>query len=508
MTMRPSRTIYASAVAALTASTVLLVSAAGTATATAKAKAKATVPAQAWYRVSAGSGINISYQPSVARFGSKLLVVWTQGSDVKARVLGSNAKTVGGISAVVSGWYSMTPDPHALTLHGVPTVVFAGTHDNVTPDPLNGPVVYAQSPTGATWATAGGSLTHDVDTSNGYGLSAVDDGTGQPIVTAAGSSTNHLTTHHGVDSAVPAAILDTEVRGADAAHQLGQTLDVSSARDLVSGITYAAYYSGLNDATMGIHGIQVDPNGAVAQPSAAAPFSVVTYSGQPISSDPGENIALAARVGGGVWAAYGSGYPDPHRLVLWNLQTGKKLVLNRPSAEIQYVSLSAAPGGRLWVSWIEGSRVLATRTNPSVTKFGVIRSVASPAIDGTAPSRTASDGALGPLDQLVNVIGKGDKDAAGNLISQVYSAHIFEGLRVSVTPAAVSYANGGTVTASVTDAGVPVPGVFVKVGGVVKKTNANGKASFAVAKHAAMGTHAVTAYGVGWWPGATSFKVH
>lgn len=487
MTPRPNRLVSASAVAVLCVSTTAaVVGTAGQAAATTVKKAPV------WTQLSNGKGINNSYQPSVVRFGSRLLVVWTQGGAVKARVLASNAKTIGAVSPVVSGWASITPDPYALTLAGVPTVVFSGSHDDLTPDPLNGPVLYAQSATGAAWAQGPGSLTHDVDTSNGYGLGAVDDGTGQPVVTAAGSSTNHLTVHHGIDlTAVPAAALDNEIRN------LGQTLDVSVARDRVTGDTFAAYYSGLSDATMGVHAIQVYPG--TSGPSGAAPLSVVQYAGTPISSDPSQNIALAARIGGGVWAAYRSGYPDPHKLVLWNLKTGATLVLNRPAAEVQYVSLSAAPGGRLWVSWVEGHTVLATRTNPSVTKFGVVRAVTAPG--GYSPTRTAGDGGLGPLDAVVNVSVNGSP-------SQMYSARILEGLRVGVTPAKVSYATGGTVAARVTDAGVPVPNVFVKVGGVVKKTNANGKVSFAIAAHAAKGAHPVTAYGTGWWPGATAFKVH
>jgi hypothetical protein len=483
MSHRHARAIAAAATAVATASAVVA-SMAGPA----QAKAKA---APVWTKLSTGAGINISYEPSVARYGTRLLVTWPQGAgSINARVLGSNSKPIGAISSVVSGWTSIITDPRAFVLHGVPTVAFNGAHSDVTLDPYNGPVLYAQPTSPSTWALGAGSLTHDVDTSAGYGLGAVDDGTGQPIVAVAGSSTNHITVHHGIDPALPAATLDTETGN------FGETQNVSLARDLKTNISYAAWYSSLNDASQGIHAAEVYP--AVSGASGAAPFSLVTYAGQKVSANPGQNIALAARIGGGVWAAYGSGYPGAHKLVLWNLQTGRTLSISRPSGEIQYVTLSAAPGGRLWVSWAEGGTVYATRTNPSVTKFGVLRAVGAPG--GYSPTRTAGDGALGPLDAIINV-------QAGNAPPTIYSARILEGVRVAVSPAKVSYTKGGTVVVSVTDAGVPVPGISVKVGSVVKVTKANGRVSFAIPAHAAKGAHTVTASGTGWWPGATSFKV-
>ncbi|MDX6204577.1 MAG: hypothetical protein QOF39_634 [Frankiales bacterium] len=475
--------ISASTVAALATSTAVAAVAAP-----AQAKAKA---APVWTKLSTGDGINVSYEPSVARFGTQLLVTWPQGAGtINARVLGASSKPVGPVTNVISGWTGIVPDPRAFVLHGVPMVAFNGSHTDVTTDPLNGPVLYAQPTSATTWALGPGSLTHDVDTSAGYGLGVVDDGAGQPIVAVAGSSTNHLTVHHGFDPSVPAATLDTETAN------LGETQNVSLARDLKTNLSYAAWYSSRGDASQGVRAAEVYP--AVSGASAAAPLSVVTYSGEKISTNPGQNIALAARVGGGVWAAYPSGYPAAHKLVLWNLQTGRTLTINRPVGEVQYVNLSAGPGGRLWVSWVEGGVVYATRTNPAVTAFGVLRAV--PAPGGDSATRTAGDGALGPLDAVINV-------EVGTAAPAIYSARILEGLHVAVSPAKVSYAKGGTVVVSVSDAGVPVSGVSVKVGSAVKVTNAKGRVSFAVPAHAANGVQAVTASGTGWWPGASSFKV-
>ena len=269
------------------------------------------------------------------------------------------------------------------------------------------------------------------------------------------------------------------------------------ARDPKTGVVYALWYSGVNDpAQQGIHGAEIWPG--IGAPSAPAPLSTVNFEGGKASVNPGQDVAVTGRIGGGVWAAYASGYPSPQKLVLWNIQTGRTLTL-KTSAEIQYVTISAAPGGRLWVSWIQGGTVYATRTNPSVTKFGVVRAVTAPG--GYSPTRTAGDGALGPLDAIIN-------DTKGNAATAIYSTRILEGLHVAVSPAKVSYANGGTVKVTVTDAGVPVKGVLVRLGSTVTLTDASGKTSFAIIPHTmAKGTHTLTAFGTGWWAGTASFKV-
>ncbi|MDX6255961.1 MAG: hypothetical protein QOJ11_2295 [Frankiales bacterium] len=494
MTSRPNRAIAAAAVATLTATTAI-----ATLAAPAQAKAKAPV----WTRLSAGSGVGISSQPRVVRWHGKLIVVWPQDTDsahtsIRSRILAPTAKPVGGVSDVVTSWSSVTSDPDVLLLGGVPTVAFGGLRTNDSTDPYTGPMAYAQAADATSWALGPGSLTQSHSAYGDYGFGVVDNGAGQPVSAGAYSSSDHVTIHYGIDPSVPAAAPDLQTAGTVEAQ------DVDVARDSKTGAIYALWYSGASAPTQqGVHSAQIWP--AVGPPSAPAPLSTVNFGGGKASVNPSQNVAVAGRVGGGVWAAYSSGYPSPTKLVLWNVETGRTLTL-RTSGAIQYTGISAAPGGRMWVWWIQGSTLYATRTNPSVTKFGIVRSVASPAAPGESPTRTSGDGALGPLDAVINVVGK-VKDASGNYLAEIDSTRILEGLRVAVSPAKVSYAKGGTVVVSVTDAGVPVPGVSVKIGSVVEHTNAKGRVSFTVAKHSAKGVHAVTASAAGWWPGKSSFKV-
>lgn len=438
-----------------------------------------------WTTLSAGAGINVGFEPGVARWGSKLIVVWPQksstGESIYSRVLAANGKPAGPIGTVAR-WVTVNSDPAVFLLGGVPTVTYSGDRSTESADPYNGPLVHSQSPTADTWMPITASLSH---AGAEYGLGAIDDGTGQPLVAFATPSNDRVTFHHGLDTAVPAAADQTT-------GVTGEVQNVSVARDLKSSAIYALWYAGTsNPALQGIHAAAVYPT--LSAPSKPAPMSTVLYAGKKTSVSPGQGVAVAGRTGGGVWAAYGSGYPSAHRLVLWNVQTGRTLTLPRPAGAIQYVGLSAAPGGRLWVFWIEGATVYAVRTNPAVTKFGVVRAVGAPG--GYAPTRTAGDGALGPVDVVIN-------QSVNGAPSAISTTRIYEAVTVTTTPATV--APGQSVVVAVSDAGVPVPGAAVTVGGITKRTNAAGRVTFAGGSR---GTHPVTATATGFVGGSSSYRV-
>ena len=497
MTHRSRRLVAAAAVTVLTSS--LGVTAVGESAAQAKIGAPVYVE-RGWTKLSTGANINISTPPVVTRFGGHLVVGWNQGvGAINSRLIGSSGSVIGPIGSVVSGWYDIDDDPTVAVVGGKPVVAWSGARSDDSTDPYNDPIISAGSSNALSWMLNAGSLSQSPTGTGSSGIGLVDDGTGQPVTVYTAGDTDHLAIHHGVDPSVPAAVPDSTTG------ILGETLDMAVARDAKSGKVYATYYSALSGATQGVHGIEVYP--AISGPSNAAPYSVYKYGGSRTSNDPGQNLAIAAPTGGGVWVAYAAGYYKTSALVLWNLETGRTLVMKRPTADIQYVTLSASVGGRLWVSWVQGTKVYATRTNPSVTKFGVVRVVSSPSIVGSAPTRTAGDGALGPLDLVINTIGKGDKDAKGNLLTEMYSARLLEGLAVAVSPARVAYTRGGVVTVTVTDAGVPVVGAAVKLGSTVKYTNSDGKVTYAIARHAAKGTHAISVTRAGWWPGKSAFRV-
>ncbi len=499
-TLRPRRAAAAATAVVLCATGCLAAATAQASAGGGGVESAAAAKAPTWIKLSAGSGVSTTTLPRVARWGSKLLVTWQQATAadlnaINTRVLGSNGKPTGPTANVVT-WYGATTDPQPLILGGVPTIAFGGQRSTDITDPYDGGMYFAQAANGATWGLGSGALTQDLSAYGDYGFGVVDDGTGQPITAGAYSSTDHVTVHYGLVSAQPGPDLVTGSTGA--------ATEVNLARDPRTGAAWALWYSGVqDDAQQGIRAAQVWP--AIGPVLPPAPLSTVAVEGSRHSLDPGQDVSVTGRTGGGVWAAYTSGWPLSHKVVLWHVGTSTTLTLNTPG-NAEYTGISAGPGGRLWVWWLQGQTLYAVRTNPSVTRFGVVRAVRSPATEGQAPTRTTGDGSRGPLDAVINVIGK-DKNASGDPTAEIFSTRILEGLKVAVSPAKVSYANGGRVVVRVTDAGVPVPGVAVRVGTSVGHSNAKGVVSFVVARHSAKGGHLVSASAPGWWPGSTTFRV-
>ena len=476
--------------AAVSAVAVLVSSAALTTAASADTKGAAPVYAErGWTKLSTGPGLNISTPPALLRFRSKLIVTWQQGSgSVYSRLLGSDAKTIGSISTVVTGWSEIDADQRPFLQYDVPRVAFAGSHSLDSTDPYNGPVVYALAPNGADWTPGLGSLTQSPIGTDGFGIGVFGGDGDRPITVYASGGGHQLAVHDDVDVEVPAATPDLLTP------DLQETQDVSAAKDLTTGVGYAVWYSGRTE-TQGIHAINVYPT--IGAPTAAAPLSRFQQDGSFTSNNPSQATALTSRIGGGVWAAYTTGYDKTSALVLWNVESGRTLVMHRPGTDLQYVNLSAGPDGRLWVSWIQGGTVYATRTNPWVTRFGVVRAVTAPGEDVT---RTAGDGTLGPLDVAITSRGSGSTPA-------IYSARFLEGLAVGVSPRGISHKKGGSVVVTVSDAGLAVADVTVTVGGKAKTTNAAGQVTFAVPALSARGAHSVSATEDGWYPGKASFRV-
>jgi hypothetical protein len=445
-----------------------------------------------WTQLSTGAGVGVSNAPGVTRWGSSLLVAWTQATadgraSLKTRVVGADALPAGPESTALT-WAALSSDPAVFRAPGGPAIAVGGLRSLDSTDPYNGPVSLVSSGDAVSWSLNSGSLTQTRLGYGDYGIGAASEPDGAPLVALAAGSSDHVTVHHGIDPAVPAAAPDTVT---DAT---GEAQDVGLAVDGVSGAGYAVWYSGSSGAFNGIHAQQVAPSLGARQ---HAPLSSVSYAGAPASVNPGQNVAVTARVGGGVWAAYGSGYSSPHRLVLWHVGTAATLVTTRPGS-IQYVGVSAANGGRLWVWWVEGDAVYAARTNPAVTRLGVVRRVVAPG--GASPTRTGGDGALGPLDVVVTA-------QPGSGPPGIFTTRIVEALRVRVTPHRVASSTGGSVTVLVTDAGVPVPRAAVRVGPVTVRTDAHGRATFRVPPGARTGVRRAVARAPGFVRGSATFRV-
>ena len=102
----------------------------------------------------------------------------------------------------------------------------------------------------------------------------------------------------------------------------------------------------------------------------------------------------------------------------------------------------------------------ATRSNRAATKFGAVVEVNPPA--GTRSIwKVAGDGALGPLDLVVSA------STPGSLA--FWHTQVLPGLSLACR-------GGRVVLCTVSDAGDPVRGATVRMGGRTLTTNARGKA--------------------------------
>jgi hypothetical protein len=148
--------------------------------------------------------------------------------------------------------------------------------------------------------------------------------------------------------------------------------------------------------------------------------------------------------------------------------------------------------------WQRNRRAYATRSNRDITRFGAIVEVAPPA--GKAESgiyKVKGEGSVWPLDLFL----------ACQSINELatYHTQVLPGLSLNASPKTITAAQGGNVTFEVTDAGDPVAGATISVAGKSLTTDAQGRATYAVAKGAKPGAIAATASKADYTP--ASFRV-
>jgi hypothetical protein len=172
-------------------------------------------------------------------------------------------------------------------------------------------------------------------------------------------------------------------------------------------------------------------------------------------------VGVTGRIGKpGVYVAYTQGDNQfTGRPAVYRVGDGDTLRVGPKGGED--VSIAAAPSGRLWVFWKDGSTVLARRSNKAATRFGAVRALRAPKGSGSI-SDLAGEGSRGPLDLLALV----DPSASG---MANWHQRILPGLTLTA-----KVKKNGKVTFKVTDAGDAVKGATVKAGGEKGKTGKKG----------------------------------
>jgi hypothetical protein len=394
------------------------------------------------------------------------------GWDVFARQFGPNNFSyeavqqglTGGVKGVPTDifakhWGSLQFGPALLGEGAVPVLVFSGLRG--TPDKYNLGCVYGAVGGPSTWTLTGWSLSSDCH--NPVPAAAETSPSGKTLAAAwpgfwaTGTGINYRI---GVAPGIPAATPDKHIPLTKAtAAPTGMADDMSGSGHFFVG------WNQVNSVPAVRDGVYVEDVTALAKPVKAPDTGTVTVSNDfPIVA----NLAITnSNFHSGVFLAYCSNASTTCRLLLWRVGAVKPVAVPG-SAHAFGVSVAKGPQGRIWVAWYNSNtnQVFVTRTNKADTRFGVVRSYATPCIE---------HGLLGlagtPLQRLnIGMSCVNAKAQAEQLLTEVRA-----GLTLGFASPVHVPSTGLTIKITVSDAGDPVQGATVKVDGKTATTNSSGQ---------------------------------
>ena len=414
--------------------------------------------------------------PTVLRgSASQLQVLWkrepaSNASQYRTALVRPQGTTAVPERDVLGQWSTLLGAPRLRWVGGERFLLF-GTADTTAPASRGGGSVTGQgrvatSLDGLTWVFSPQVASATTAFRNGNGQDVVDvAGSPLTISNGAGSTT---TVDSGLFSPFPAAPATPTVT-----FQAPGTLCCSERaaieRDGATGVVWGAFVNNSNAAPAATRGVQY----ATVQPAVGTFRQVPGTLVNGGVVDPKTRVSLAARVGGGVYLATPVGYPAVSGIRVLRLGTSTSIFI--PAPNVHQVSIAAAPGGRMWVSWIDRSGgtavVRAVRSNPAGTAFGARTLVGRPA-SSTQLWQLTSDGAVAGLLDLVAT-----SSAPSGAINVVHSQ-----AKATLTATATLTRNrsGKVLVVRVTDAGVVVRGAAVTARGVTKRTGRLGTTAFAI----------------------------
>jgi hypothetical protein len=157
--------------------------------------------------------------------------------------------------------------------------------------------------------------------------------------------------------------------------------------------------------------------------------------------------------------------------------TGAAPVVGRPNRNgNSTATIAAGADGRLWVVWTDttrGTRVLARRSNRTAGIFGATVDAGRPA--GAASGYRLDASAAGGALDVLGLFSTGTSSNAAT-----WHRRILPGLTLTATPRTVRRDRATTVRFTVLDAGDPVRGARVTVGGASGTTKANGRVELTI----------------------------
>lgn len=312
-----------------------------------------------WSKITNGQ-VSLTAEPGLFRTSDGVLhVLYRKDHPTYTDLAYSNIAENGSVIATgpaIAGWDAVTSDPKVVGSGSGMRVVFGGIRSTEPADPYGTGQMFSATTnaTGTSWTLEPGALTGNHYAVDSYGTGATTLADGTPVVSFPINAT--LTWNAGAGDSTfdfgACCVYDT-------------TLARSGAAVWVS---FAA--NGSSPATAGQFVKQLLPT---VGPTTKAPGS---SKGEDVST-PLQSTAFVARPAGGLYLAYGTGYPTIDRVALWRVGSAKPVTVPG-SKGAREVALAVSPGGRLWVAWMTYTKVKVVATAATGTKFGTVHTLGRP----------------------------------------------------------------------------------------------------------------------------------
>jgi hypothetical protein len=402
-----------------------------------------------WRQVTASGGDSIDQVGLVRTSDGVLHVAWHNDGDLLHTAIAGNGK-IGATSPIQTGWTGHM-DAALTAVPGGIRAVWGAIRSTDTSDPNQDLNTAFSADGGASWQLTPGSIIPRG--AQAYGSDAAATTLSDGTVLEAWAGTLGTWVHSGLDAATPN--FDYQAPLGTYGYQPG----IASG----AGGAMMAWFS-TGSTQRGVVAQGVNANGSPAGAAMTMPGSQVMVGGGTVSKTP-----IVAR-GGSFYVGYAIGYPTANRVRVWRVGAGSAAQLARTDANSQ-VTLAADGKGRIWAVWSDGTsgetHVLAARSNPEATRFG--RAVDAGAVRDAHSTHSLDASATSSALDILALFGTGNTSGGATYVKRVRPGLTLKGRKHS-----------GRVTFTVSDAGDPVRGATVRLGGRSGRTNGKGRVTLAL----------------------------